>query len=111
MSKAGSNRLPILAAAIRAAQADVQRASKLSAEHAVDTGRLLAEAKADEGIPRGGWKQWVEQIAGVPQRTANHYIQLYVAVSEQRLTLGDIAEVGQVAALKAVRASRRRRGR
>lgn len=99
-----SNRLAVIAADIRAAHEEVTRAHKLSAERAVDAGRLLAEAKACEDIPRGGWERWVEEVAGVPHDTAKHYISLFRAVSEQRLTLTDISQAGQIAALKSARA-------
>jgi hypothetical protein len=103
MSKAKSNRLAVLAADIKAAHDDVSRSSKLSAERAVDAGRLLAEAKAREDIPRGGWERWVEQETGVPRATADHYIRLHRAVAKRLLTLADIAEAGQIGALKAAR--------
>lgn len=98
----GSNRLAVLAAEIREAHDDVGRASKYSVERAVDAGRMLAEAKADENIPRRGWDRWVEDAAGVPRATAWHYMKLHNAVAEQRLTLDDIAKAGQIGALKAV---------
>jgi N6-adenosine-specific RNA methylase IME4 len=97
-----SNRLAVLAADIRQAHEDVGRASKQSAERAVDAGRWLAEAKDDESIPRGGWARWAEEEAGVPYSTAQRYIQLYNAVSEQSLTVEDVAEAGQKGALKEV---------
>ena len=101
MNNAQSNRLTSLAADIRTAHKEVARSSKLLAERAVDAGRLLAEAKASEDIPRGGWERWVEKVAGVPYRTAQHYIQLFVAVEDGSATLQDIAEAGQKGALKA----------
>jgi hypothetical protein len=72
----------------------------MSAERAVEAGRLLAEAKTDEGIPRGGWERWVEDVAGVPPVTARRYIQLFNAVSEGTISVADITEAGQIAALK-----------
>jgi hypothetical protein len=96
-----SNRLAVLAADIRAAHEDVARSSKLTAERAVDAGRLLSEAKAREDIPRGGWERWVEGVAGVPWSTAKRYIQLFVAVEEDRLSVADISEAGQIGALRA----------
>jgi hypothetical protein len=99
---AGSNRLAVLAAEIREAHDDVVRSSKYSAERAVDAGRILAEAKADETMPRGGWKRWVETVAGVPLSTADRYIALFSAEAEGLLSIGDIAEAGQIGALKAV---------
>jgi hypothetical protein len=104
-----SNRLAVLATEIRAAHEDVSRSAKYSAERAVDAGRSLAEAKADESIARGRWERWVEQEAGAPYSTAQRYIQMYVAVSDQALSIEDISEVGQIGALKAVAREIRRR--
>jgi len=104
MNKAKSNRLSVLAADIRAAHEDVARSSKLSAERAVDAGRSLAEAKASEDIPRGGWERWVEDVAGVPAPTARRYVELFNAVEQGTITISDIAEAGQIGALKAARA-------
>lgn len=98
-----SNRLSVLATDIRAAHEDVARSSRLCAERAVDAGRMLAEAKASDDIPRGGWERWVEDVAGVPYRTAQRYIQLFVAVQDESVTIQDIAEAGQIGALKAAR--------
>lgn len=98
----GSNRLAVLAEDIRQAHEDVGRASKYSAERAVDAGRDLHEAKDDENMPRGGWRNWVENVARVPYSTAQRYAQLFRAVSEQSLPVEDIAEAGQKAALRAM---------
>ena len=103
----GGNRLAVLAADIRTADDEVCRSVKSSAERAVDAGRALAEAKASDDIPRGGWERWVEQEAGVPWSTAKHYIQLFCAIEEQRLTLANIAEAGQTGALRAADGKRR----
>lgn len=111
MNKARSNRLSVLAADIRAAHEEFSRTSKLSAERAVDAGRLLAEAKAREDIPRGGWERWVEDVAGVPLSTADRYVALYRATAKGLLTIGDIAEAGQIAALKAAPDETKRRER
>ncbi len=98
-----SNRLAVLAADIRAAHDDICRSHRYSAERAVDAGRALAEAKRDQSIPRGGWERWVEQQAGLSHETAKRYLQLFIAVSEERVSIPDIAEAGQIGALKAAR--------
>jgi hypothetical protein len=103
-----------LAGEIRTAHADVCRLGLHVAERAVDAGRWLLEAKDPERpdpVPQGGWKLWVEKEAGVPYRTAQHYIQLSVAISVGSATLQDIAELGQIGALKlaAIRESEARR--
>ena len=52
--------------------------------------RWLAEAKADDAIPRGGWERWVEDVARVPHDTAKQYIRLFRAVEERRLTITEL---------------------
>jgi len=100
-----SNRLAVLAADIRAAHDDICQSHKYSAERAVDAGRALFEAKADESIPRGGWERWVEKEVGLSHETAKRYLQLFIAVSDERVSIPDIAEAGQLGALKAARVS------
>jgi hypothetical protein len=99
----GSNRLAVLAAEIRAAHEDARSSAEHSVQRAYDAGKWLMEAKADESIPRGGWERWVENVAGVPHRTAAHYIQLFNAVANGRVTLLDIAEAGQIGVLRMLR--------
>jgi hypothetical protein len=77
----------------------------LSAERAVDAGRALFEAKGDESIPRGGWERWVEKEVGLSHETAKRYLQSFIAVSDERVSIPDIAEAGQLGALKAARVS------
>lgn len=101
-----SNRLAVLASEIRAAHEEMRRSSAASAEAAYTAGERLAEAKAREDIPRGGWERWVEDVAGVPRQTARHYLRLFNAIEEGSLTLADIAEAGQIGALKAAREAR-----
>ena len=67
-AQSGHHRLAILAAKIRVASD--------SAERAVDVGRWLVEAKADEDMPRGGWHRWLEQV-GIPNSTAHRCIKLF----------------------------------
>jgi hypothetical protein len=67
-AQSGHHRLAILAAKIRVASD--------SAEHAIDVGRWLVEAKADEGMPRGEWKRWLQQ-AGIPNSTADRCIKRF----------------------------------
>lgn len=104
-----SNRLAVLAESIKAAHADICSNAEHTAKRAVEAGEWLAEAKNDDGIPRGGWDRWVEDVAGVPNSTARHYIKLFRATTEQALTLADIAHSGQIGALKGVAEEIRRR--
>jgi len=110
-----SNRLAVLAADIRAEHEAAQRSSLDAAEHAYRAGEMLAEAKGDPSIPRGGWERWVQQETGIPLQTARHYVRLFHAVEQQSLTLADIVEAGQIGAMRAIRdaegAARRARSR
>ncbi len=42
-----SNRLPVLAAEIRRAHADIQESAKTTAEHAIEAGHALIEANTN----------------------------------------------------------------
>ena len=66
-------------------------------------GDALYEAKGDDGIPRGGWEKWVEREAGLSHETAKRNLQLFIAVSEDRVSIPDITQAGQIGALKAAR--------
>lgn len=68
-----SNRLPILAAEIRQAHADVQAAVMAAAKKAIDAGSALIEAK--EAVAHGEWLRFLAEI-GIPERTAQRYMQL-----------------------------------
>lgn len=103
--KATSNSLAVLAANIREGHEEIRRTAQRSAEQAVQIGAWLAEAKADESIPRGGWERWVETVAGVPYSSAQRYIQLFVATQDGTITVEDIAEAGQIGALRAAAAN------
>lgn len=104
-----SNRLIMLAADIRAAHADICGAHKYSAERSIDAGKWLDEAKKSQDMPRGGWKRWVEDEAGVPLRTADRYVALARAIAEGLVTWPVIAEEGQKAALEAAWQEAKRR--
>ncbi len=84
----GSNRLPILAAEIRCAHADVQDAAKTAAERAIAAGKALIEAK--QLVKHGQWLPWLREHCALPERTA----QLYMQVSASGHTAEVIAAVG-----------------
>lgn len=69
-----SNRLPMLAAEIRRAHADVQEAAKTAAEHAIAAGHALIEAKALVG--HGGWLPWLREHCALAERTAQLYMKI-----------------------------------
>lgn len=68
-----SNRLPILAAEIRAAHGAVKAAARVALERAREAGNLLIEAK--DALPHGGWLPWLREV-GITPRTAQGYMQL-----------------------------------
>lgn len=68
-----SNRLPVLTEEIRRAHADVQEADKTAAEHAIEAGHSLIEAKSL--VKHGQWLPWLKEL-GIPERTARRYITL-----------------------------------
>lgn len=70
-----SNRLPTLAAEIRAAHDDVTRGALTMAERALAAGKALAEAKA--ALPHGAWQDWLKVNTGLSTRTARRYMQLF----------------------------------
>lgn len=91
-----SNRLPILAAEIRRAHADVQEAAKTAAERATDAGKALIEAKAL--CAHGEWLPWLRDNCALAERTA----QLYMKVSKSGLKTATIADLGLKAAAQAI---------
>jgi DUF3102 family protein len=70
----GDNRLPILAAEIRHANAESQRASRLSIESAIKAGEALIEAKGC--LKHGAWLPWLRDNCELPERTARLYMRL-----------------------------------
>jgi Protein of unknown function (DUF3102) len=90
-----SNRLPILAAEIRRAHADVQEAARAAAEHAITAGHALIEAK--ELLNHGEWLPWLREHCALAERTA----QLYMKIAKSGLESATVADLGLKAAAKA----------
>ena len=61
---ASSNRLPVLAAEIRAAHTGVLDAAKTAAERSIEAGRALLEAK--ELVKHGEWGAWLKEHCSTP---------------------------------------------
>lgn len=80
-----------IAGAINAAHAGVEAAKREGACHAVECGRLLAQAK--DTVPHGGWDAWLRLNTTVSPRTA----QLYMRIA--RHVEGDPAKAQRVAGL------------
>jgi Protein of unknown function (DUF3102) len=90
-----SNRLPILAAEIRCAHADVQEAAKTAAERAIAAGHALIEAKSL--LKHGEWLPWLRGHCALAERTA----QLYMRIANSGLESAMVAGLGLQAAAKA----------
>jgi Protein of unknown function (DUF3102) len=83
-----SNRLPVLAAEIRRAHADVQDAAKTAAQRAIDAGHALIEAK--ELVQHGDWLPWLRENCALAERTA----QLYMKIARSGLKSATVAVLG-----------------
>lgn len=83
-----SNRLPALAADIRAAHAAVGAFARFSAERAMAAGAMLIEARTL--VPHGDWANWLREHVGFSERTARRYAQL----ARSGLKLATVAEMG-----------------
>jgi hypothetical protein len=70
----GGNRLPILAANIPRAHADVFAAAKTAAEHTINAGHALIEARGL--LKHGEWLPWLSEHCALAERTAQLYMQI-----------------------------------
>jgi hypothetical protein len=86
-----SNRLPVLAAEIKAAHQEAGKAARLAAERAIAAGHALVEAKSL--VQHGEWLPFLKQ-AGVPERTA----QRYMALSRSGLKSDIVTDLGGISA-------------
>jgi hypothetical protein len=89
----GSNSLADLAARIRQEHKAGLIAIKRGLAHAVEAGRLLVEAKAQ--LPHGQWLPWLREQCGVPERSAQRYMELAAYAAEPKSdNLADLAMRG-----------------
>lgn len=91
-----SNRLPVLAAEIRRAHADVLDAVKTASERAIEAGHALIEAK--ELVQHGEWLPWLRENCALAERTA----QLYMKVAKSGLESATVAVLGLQGAAKSI---------
>jgi hypothetical protein len=91
-----SNSLPVLAAEIRQAHADVQEAAKTAAERAIAAGHMLLEAR--ELVKHGEWLPWLRGHCALAERTA----QLYMQLARKGVKPATVADLGLQAAAKAL---------
>jgi hypothetical protein len=85
-----------LAGRIREAHEAASAAARSALGHALEAGRLLAEAK--EAVPHGGWADYVSGC-GMPTRTASLYMRLH----RHRDRLGDRQRVADLSVRQAAR--------
>ncbi len=93
-----SNRLPELAARIAAAHVGVEAAASRAAEHAIEAGTALLEAKGL--LKQGEWLPWLRQNCGISERSA----QLYMRIVRGGMKSATVADIGLQAAAAAVKA-------
>lgn len=96
MTEQLSNRLPVLAAEIKIAHAGVNSAAKVAAEHAIEAGRALIEAKAL--LKHGEWLPWLKEHVGFSDRTA----QIYMKIVRLGFKSATVADLGLQAAANAI---------
>ena len=89
---AGHNRLSALAANIRALHAGVRRSAEQAARDAIETGKLLIEAKAL--LKYGEWEPWLRDDVAIPLRTARRDM----ALARAGLEPATVADLGMNAA-------------
>ena len=65
-----------LTAAIRQEHEAASTAARSALQHALEAGRLLAEAKAT--MPHGSWESYVKESCGIAPRTASLYQRLHL---------------------------------
>ena len=75
MNSIGDNYLPALAHAITVALAGYRNAALKSAEHAIEAGRLLVDAKA--AVAHGEWSAWLKANCSLGERSAQRYMQIF----------------------------------
>lgn len=86
-----------LTAAIRQEHEAASTAARSALGHALEAGRLLAEAKA--AIPHGGWEAYVRDTCGIAPRTASLYLRLH----RHRDRLSDRQHVAELSVRQAAR--------
>jgi hypothetical protein len=64
-----------ITAEIRKEHEAASAAATAALEHALEAGRLLAEARAT--IPHGSWESYVRDCCGIAPRTASLYVRLH----------------------------------
>src|SRR5262249_31051846 len=71
-----SNSLQELAERIRGCHETVRQILKSAVEHAMTTGDLLIEAKAQLKLDHGQWSPWLREHCEMSERTARLYMRL-----------------------------------
>jgi len=64
-----------LVVAIRREHEAASAAARSALEHALECGRLLAQARAE--IPHGGWENYLRDVCGIAPRTGRLYLRLH----------------------------------
>ena len=91
-----SNRLPILAEEIKLAHLGVRDAARTAAQHAIDAGERLIEAKTL--VAHGQWLPWLKEHCEISERSA----QLYMKIVRLGFKSETVADIGIKAASKSI---------
>jgi hypothetical protein len=100
MGEAGDNRLAILASEIATGIAAMRRDARSMAEHMLEVGKALSEAKL--ALPHGAFEGWLTTNFGMSGRTARRYMRL----ARLGLKTDTVAELGLTGALAPLTALR-----
>jgi hypothetical protein len=95
-----SNSLTDLAARIRIELTGARNAAKRSAEHALATGDLLLEAKAQ--LAHGQWLPWFRDHCEISDRTARLYMRLARNRQAIESEIGNVADLTLRSAVEAI---------
>ena len=88
MARQHHNELAALAADIRLAHEAARRSALETAEHVMQAGHKLIEAKAM--LPHGSWSTWLREHCDLSERTARRYMQ----VARSGLETATVADFG-----------------
>jgi hypothetical protein len=86
-----------LVVAIRREHVAASAAARSALEHALECGRLLAQARAE--VPHGGWERYLSDTCGIAPRTGRLYLRLH----EHRDRLGNRQRVAGLTVREAAR--------
>lgn len=91
-----NNRLTVIATDIRSAHQGIQASAVQMAEHVINAGTLLIEAKSK--VQHGEWDDWLISQTGMNARTARRYMQ----IARSGIKTATVADIGIRGASEAI---------